>query len=76
MLAAVLRRSLQGAEPSVALLPALLARNYAAQAGPSAGAANKLGIPGVQHIVPVASGKGGVGKSTTAGRCRRPGVAL
>ena len=31
------------------------------------GLPRKWAIPGVEHIVAVASGKGGVGKSTTAG---------
>ncbi|MBS7698529.1 MULTISPECIES: Mrp/NBP35 family ATP-binding protein [unclassified Chelatococcus] len=34
--------------------------------GPKAAAQTKAGIPGVKHIVAVASGKGGVGKSTVA----------
>jgi ATP-binding protein involved in chromosome partitioning len=37
-----------------------------ARSAPAAGAAQKAGVPGVAAIIAVASGKGGVGKSTTA----------
>ncbi|MEL6746834.1 MAG: iron-sulfur cluster carrier protein ApbC [Pseudomonadota bacterium] len=47
----------QGASPASARPPG---------AAPEQSAAGPAGIPGVKHIIAVASGKGGVGKSTTA----------
>ena len=46
--------------------PAAASRGHAHGAGPQAAPAAKKLVPGVKTIVAVASGKGGVGKSTTA----------
>lgn len=46
---------------------ASLLRGYATQT--MGRPVTKIPIPGVDHIIAVASGKGGVGKSTTAGAC-------
>ena len=48
------------------VLVALTAEKQAGQATPAAAPARAGAVPGVKHIIAIASGKGGVGKSTTA----------
>jgi ATP-binding protein involved in chromosome partitioning len=59
-----------GAQPAGgprAAAPSAAAPSPAAAPGPAArGAPSPIGVPGVEAIIAVASGKGGVGKSTTA----------
>ncbi|KAL4516568.1 hypothetical protein Ndes2526B_g05156 [Nannochloris sp. 'desiccata'] len=57
------RRKIQGT--AIPVLQSLF-RTYASPAATSRPPVSKLGIPNVDHIIAVASGKGGVGKSTTA----------
>lgn len=46
--------------------PAPTAARPGSTAQPAAGARRAAGVPGIKHLIAVASGKGGVGKSTTA----------
>ena len=58
--------ALPGVQKAIVALTA--ERPPAREAGPKVSSAQNLrnGIPGVKHLIAVASGKGGVGKSTTA----------
>jgi ATP-binding protein involved in chromosome partitioning len=62
------RAALQGLPGvvSVAIRVGAAAVQQPARAGPAPGALNEGLLPGVRHVVAVASGKGGVGKSTVA----------
>src|SRR5581483_7148950 len=65
MVALTAERASGGAPSRPAQTPPPAARPHGARAQPRAPAAPS-GIPGVESIIAVASGKGGVGKSTTA----------
>jgi ATP-binding protein involved in chromosome partitioning len=71
MIALTAERSGGGAQPAPARAtspraPAPAAPTHGPARGPSHGAGGPAGIPGVGAIIAVASGKGGVGKSTVA----------
>jgi ATP-binding protein involved in chromosome partitioning len=58
--------AIPGVEKAMVALTAERAPGQPAQAPASPTAARANGVPGIKHLIAVASGKGGVGKSTTA----------
>lgn len=64
----LLARQFSSSSSSAAAAAAGGATTRGGAAGPAATApAKRLGLADVQHVIAVASGKGGVGKSTVAG---------
>ena len=62
----VVERAVKAIPGVTKVLVALTAEKQAGQATPAAAPARAGAVPGVKHIIAIASGKGGVGKSTTA----------